>query len=132
MKFKLLYVKKDPFGAPACKIGITGSPEVRLGVYQNSYYHGSHTATFDHVFVGNSKNINNLEKTLKQQFGLAIQKEGRGHSEWVSEPVETVLKQISDTIEGYRFNAFCLNEPVTVYNLEHALTRCEQIMEDNG
>ena len=123
---KILYLFLDPFGALACKLGITGNPEVRLGVYQNSYYHGSHTATFDHVWIGDNKNINNLEKTLKNQLGLSIQKEGRGHSEWISEPADVILKQIEETIEGYRFKVRKLDTSIDIYNLESVLEGVEE------
>lgn len=129
---KFLYLKLDPFGADACKIGITSKPDVRLGVYQNSYYHGSHTATFDYLWVGDDKNINNIEKTLKTQMGLSIQKEGRGHSEWISEPAEVVLNQISETINGYRYKVFRATErPVTVYNLDEVIDKCKKMVDNN-
>lgn len=121
---KLLYVKICPFYKkhpdlyePACKVGITGHPEIRLGVYQNSYSHLNHTATFDYVWAGDTRNINNIEKTLKTQLDMSIEKDGRGHSEWITGSIGMVLDQINDTIEGYRYNVTPIGEEISIDNL---------------
>jgi hypothetical protein len=68
-------------GSLDSKVGITGSPTVRLGVYQNSYSKKSHTACFDVVYIGPARVIGNLEKTAKQDQIKAIWTD-RGFASW--------------------------------------------------
>lgn len=117
---KLFYVFKDPLGSTDSKVGITGSPEVRLGVYQNSYSKKSHTACFDVVYIGPARAIANLEKAVKQVFDWDIQMDGRGHSEWVSQTYATIESKIDELIEGYKFKIKKVPKkylPLTVDNL---------------
>ena len=127
---KLFYVFKDPMGSLDSKVGITGHPEVRLGVYQNSYSKKSHTACFDVVYVGPARAIANLEKAVKQEFDWDIQMDGRGHSEWVSQTYTTIESKIDELIEGYKFKVTKVPKkflPVTVDNLRLLL---ENILVD--
>jgi len=80
---KLFYIFKDPLGSIDSKVGITGSPAVRLGVYQNSYSRKSHIACFDVVYIGPARAIANLERVAKQELDLDIERDGRGHSEYL-------------------------------------------------
>jgi hypothetical protein len=100
---KLMYVFGDPLGAKDSKVGITGSPYIRLGVYQNSYSRNSHVACFDVVYIGPAGAINRLEKTVKQELDLDIERDGRGHSEWVSMPYAEIEKHIDKIIDGHKF-----------------------------
>lgn len=121
---KLFYIFKDPMGSLDSKVGITGHPAVRLGVYQNSYSEKSHTACFDVVYIGPARAIGNLEKAVKQEFDWDIQMDGRGHSEWVSQTCDTIETKIDDLIEGYRFKITKLPKrfmPLTVDNLDKVL-----------
>lgn len=117
---KLFYIFKDPLGSLDSKVGITGHPEVRLGVYQNSYSKKSHTACFDVVYIGPARAISNLEKAVKQEFDWDIQMDGRGHSEWVSQTYTTIEAKIDELIEGYKFKITKIPKkylPLTVNNL---------------
>lgn len=100
---KLFYIFKDPLGSLDSKVGITGHPAVRLGVYQNSYSKKSHTACFDVVYIGPARAIANLEKAVKQEFDWDIQMDGRGHSEWVSQSYDIIESKIDEIIDGYKF-----------------------------
>ena len=88
MAKKVLYVFNCPLAKYtkrlAAKVGITGSFAVRLGVYQNSYSDDNHTACFNIAYIGKDHAINNLEKAIKQIYDWQIEKDGRGHSEWIS------------------------------------------------
>ena len=109
-------------GAKDSKVGITGSPAVRLGVYQNSYSKKSHTACFDVVYVGPARVIANLEKAVKQEFNWDIDRDGRGHSEWVSQTFNDIEKTVDEIINGYRFKIKKIPKrylPLTVDNLEN-------------
>ena len=108
-------------GAEDSKLGITGSPEVRLGVYQNSYSKKSHTACFDVVYIGPARVIGNLEKAAKQKFNWDIDRDGRGHSEWISQNFKDLEIAIDSIIEGYKFKVVKVTKrflPLTVDNLE--------------
>ena len=98
---KLFYIFKDPMGAKDSKVGITGSPAVRLGVYQNSYSKKSHSACFDVVYIGPARVISNLEKVVKQEFNWDIDRDGRGHSEWISQTHTALETAIDSIIDGY-------------------------------
>jgi hypothetical protein len=100
---KLFYIFKDPLGAPDSKVGITGNPEVRLGVYQNSYSRNSHMACFDTVYIGPARAIANLEKAVKQDFDWEIERDGRGHSEWVTMEHNLIEDKVDKIIDGYKF-----------------------------
>lgn len=121
---KLFYIFKDPMGARDSKVGITGSPAVRLGVYQNSYSKNSHTACFDVVYIGPARVIGNLEKAVKQEFNWDIDRDGRGHSEWISQTHTTLETAIDSIIDGYKFKVVKVPKkflPLTVDNLEEFL-----------
>lgn len=123
---KLFYIFKDPMGSIDSKIGITGHPAVRLGVYQNSYSRKSHVACFDVVYIGPSRAIANLEKAVKQTFDWNIERDGRGHSEWISMTYSSIEKRIDEIIDGYKFKITKVPKqylPLTVDNLENLLTR---------
>jgi hypothetical protein len=112
---------RDPFGSNANKIGITSfrSAKVRLGTYQNSFPGKSHLATFNRVWYGEDNPVKELEKTLKNQFGYAIQFEGRGFTEWVYEKEEVILNQINETIAGYHYHVFPVDtDGETVYTID--------------
>lgn len=117
---KLFYIFKDPMGSIDSKIGITGGPAVRLGVYQNSYSKKSHTACFDVVYIGPARAVANLEKAVKQEFQWDIQLDGRGHSEWVNMTYTTIEGKVDDIIDGYKFKVSKVPKqylPLTVDNL---------------
>jgi hypothetical protein len=119
-EFKLFYIFKDPLGANDCKIGITGSPFVRLGVYQNSYSRNSHVACFDVVYYGPARAVNGLEKAVKIQFNWDIERDGRGASEWIAnQSAQDIEAKIDSIIDGYQFKVFKskAKEPITVDNL---------------
>jgi hypothetical protein len=117
---KLCYIFKDPMGSLDSKVGITGNPEVRLGVYQNSYSKKSHTACFDVVYIGPARAIANLEKAVKQTLDMDIELDGRGHSEWVSQTYKTIESKIDEIIDGYKFKVSKVDKqflPLTVDNM---------------
>ena len=102
--YKILYGFNDPLGAPDCKAGITGNAPVRWGVYQNSYSKNSHTACFNIAYFGPARAIENLEKAIKQVFDWSIERDGRGHSEWISGHTTNMLEtEIDKIINGYKF-----------------------------
>ena len=120
--WKLFYIFGDPLGSNDSKIGISGSWEVRLGVYQNSYSRNSHVARFDVVYIGPATAINNLEKVVKQRFNWDIERDGRGASEWIGgmTPEEIEVK-IDEIIEGYQFKVQKVRKdllPLTVDDAE--------------
>lgn len=121
---KLFYIFKDPMGAPDSKIGITGNPYVRLGVYQNSFSRRSHVACFDVVYIGPARAVNNLEKAVKIELDWDIEMDGRGHSEWVSKDYRDIERNIDEIIEGYKFKVSKVPKkflPLTVDNLKEFL-----------
>jgi len=118
---KLFYIFKDPLGSIDSKVGITGHPAVRLGVYQNSYSKKSHTACFDVVYIGPARAISLLEKAIKKDLNLDIERDGRGHSEWVSQTYATIESKIDEIIHGYRFKIQKIPKkylPLNVDNLD--------------
>lgn len=118
---KLFYIFKDPLGSADSKVGITGNPSVRLGVYQNSYSKNSHTSCFDVVYIGTSRVISALEDAVKQEFNWDIDRDGRGHSEWVSQPYTILEKAVDEIIDGYKFKVKKVPKrflPLTVDNLD--------------
>jgi len=126
---KLLYLMNDPFGSDANKIGITSfeSAKARLGTYQNSFPGRSHLATFNRIWHGEDNPIRELEKTLKNQFGYAIQFEGRGFSEWVYETEDIILQKINETIDGYHYHVYPINiQEVTVHNIDNLIKTLEE------
>ena len=126
---KLFYVFKDPMGSLDSKVGITGNPTVRLGVYQNSYSKKSHTACFDVVYIGPARAIANLEKAVKQKFDWDIERDGRGHSEWVSQTYTTIESEVDEIINGYQFKVRKLPKkylPLTVDNLSTLLAEVDK------
>lgn len=120
MEQKLFYIFKDPMGSIDSKIGITGHPAIRLGVYQNSYSRKSHVACFDVVYVGPSRAIGSLEKAVKQVFDWNIERDGRGASEWIAKTYKSIEEEIDRLIEGYKFKIIkvpAIFLPLTVDNL---------------
>ena len=131
---KLLYLMRDPFGSDANKIGITSfrSAKVRLGTYQNSFPGKSHLATFNRVWYGEDNPVKELEKTLKNQFGYAIQFEGRGFTEWVYETEDKILEQINTTIKGYHYHVFPVDtDGETVYTIQELIGKLEAQNDNN-
>jgi len=123
---KLLYVFKDPLGSIDSKVGITGNPYVRLGVYQNSYSRKSHVACFDVVYIGPARAIGNLEKAIKKDLNLDIERDGRGHSEWVSMTYTTIEDRIDAIIDGYKFKVTKVSKkflPLSSDNMENFLSQ---------
>lgn len=121
---KLFYIFKDPLGSIDSKVGITGSPEVRLGVYQNSYSRKSHTACFDVVYIGPGRVIGKLEEAVKKEFNWDIDRDGRGHSEWISQTYTTIESAVDKIIDGYNFKVIKVPKkflPLTVDNIEDML-----------
>lgn len=119
--WKLFYIFKDPMGSIDSKIGITGHPAVRLGVYQNSYSRKSHVACFDTVYIGPSRAVGNLERAVKQTFDWHIERDGRGASEWISKTYSTIETEIDKLIDGYKFKIVKVPKrflPLTVDNFE--------------
>lgn len=118
---KGLYAFNDPLGAPDSKAGITGHFEVRLGVYQNSYSRNSHVARFDILYIGPARAIENLEKAIKQAFDWSIERDGRGHSEWISgQTAEMLEKEIDKLIDGHKFKVSKVDKqflPLTTDNM---------------
>jgi hypothetical protein len=120
-------------GSLDSKVGITGNPAVRLGVYQNSYSKKSHTACFDVVYIGPARVIGNLEKAAKQEFSWDIDRDGRGHSEWISQTYTTIEKAIDNIVDGYKFKVTKVPKkylPLTVDNLKTLLDKMVDISED--
>ena len=118
---KLCYIFKDPMGSVDSKVGITGNPVVRLGVYQNSYSKKSHTACFDVVYIGPARAISNLEKAVKQILDMDIELDGRGHSEWISQTYTAIELRIDEIIDGYKFKVVKVPTqflPLNVDNME--------------
>ena len=121
---KLFYIFKDPMGSSDSKLGITGHPDVRLGVYQNSYSRKSHVACFDVVYIGPARVIGNLEKAAKQEFNWDIERDGRGNSEWISQTHTIIESKIDEIINGYKFKVIKVPKrflPLTVVNLKELL-----------
>jgi len=119
---KLFYIFKDPLGSIDSKIGITGHPAVRLGVYQNSYSRKSHVACFDVVYIGPSGAIGSLEKAIKQTLDWDIERDGRGSSEWISKTYTEIEVEIDKLIDGFKFKIQKIPKkylPVTVDNLNN-------------
>ena len=111
-------------GADDSKVGITGNPAVRLGVYQNSYSKKSHTACFDIVYIGPARVIGSLEKAVKQEFNWNIDLDGRGHSEWISQSYDIIETKVDEIIKGYCFKIKKIPKkflPLTVDNLEKVI-----------
>jgi hypothetical protein len=120
-------------GSLDSKVGITGSPAVRLGVYQNSYSKKSHTACFDVVYIGPARVIGNLEKAAKQEFSWDIDRDGRGHTEWVSQTYTTIETAIDKIIDGYKFKVTKVPKkylPLTVDNLDRFMSEIVDKLTD--
>jgi hypothetical protein len=124
-KWKLFYSFQCPLGAPDSKIGITGHPAVRLGVYQNSYSRNSHIACFNLVYVGPEGAVSKLEKAVKLHYNWDIQRDGRGASEWVAGHTVEMIEQIIDKIiDGHKFKVQKVDKrflPLTTDNMEEFL-----------
>jgi hypothetical protein len=122
MNTKVFYGFQDPMKAPDSKIGISKNPKARLGTYQNSYSSRSHIAQFDWAFYGEASVINRLEKKAKEQFDWDIEKDGRGHSEWIwNHTSSDTLAKIQKLIEGFNYKVYPVSKqflPLTVYNID--------------
>jgi hypothetical protein len=104
MANSIFYIFADPMGDTACKIGLSTKPDVRLGTYQNSYSSRSHMAQFDCAWYGSSSVVAKLENTVKTEFEWDIERDGRGHSEWVYDlSVEDIENKVQDIIEGFHY-----------------------------
>jgi hypothetical protein len=128
MKKKFLYVMRDPFGKGGVKIGITSfrSAKVRLGTYQNSFPGKSHLATFNRLWYGTPNAVNELEKVLKNQFGYAIELDGRGFTEWVYEEEQVIVDRIKEIINGYGYHVYPVDtEGENVYTIDNVITQLE-------
>ena len=105
MKKKWLYLFLDPFGSGDIKIGITGNPRMRLGVYQCAYSARSHRACFDFVWEGVDKQIEKLESILKEQHKWDIESDELGESEWITGvEFDNIVNAINEEIQGHRFH----------------------------
>jgi hypothetical protein len=106
---------------------------VRLGSYQNSYSRKSHTACFDRVYIGPNRAVASLEKVIKQQFDWNIERDGRGHSEWVSETYTSIESEIDEVIKGYKFKIQKVPKrylPLTVDNLDRFMSEIVDRLTD--
>lgn len=118
---KWLYLFKDPLGSNDVKVGITGNPKVRLGAYQCAYSKKRHTACFDYVWEGPPKQIERLEKALKEKYKWDIASDKMGESEWVGDiTIETLIEVITLEIKGWRFHIEPLDAefPLTTDNID--------------
>lgn len=123
---KIFYIFLCPFskytGVVAVKIGISAHFDIRLGVYQNSYSSLNHVAGFNIAYIGDTIAINNLEKTIKQHFDWEIEKDGRGHSEWISGvSLEDIVAKVDEIINGYRYKVEKVDQqflPLTIHNAD--------------
>ena len=113
-------------GARACKTGITGSFDARLGVYQNSYSRKSHTACFDKVYIGPETAINELEKAVKREYLRDIEMSGWGHTEWIdNHSLEEIESKIDEIILGHHYKIQKVDAeflPLTVDNISEFKT----------
>jgi hypothetical protein len=113
-------------GDIACKIGLSTKPDVRLGVYQNSMSARSHQARFDRAWYGTSKVISKLELTAKSEFEWEIERDGRGHSEWVyDQSVDDIANKVEEIIEGFRYKV----KPVPKQFLPMTVEKFKQFKE---
>jgi hypothetical protein len=102
---KWLYIFKDPLGSGDLKLGITGNPKMRLGVYQCAYSARSHRARFDYVWEGPTKQIEKLESILKEKYKWDIESDELGESEWINGVnIEDILVIVNEEIKGWRFH----------------------------
>lgn len=124
---KLFYIFEDPMGADECKIGITSHPKVRIGSYQNSYSRKSHTACFNVVYFGPKGAIERLEREIKNAFNWQIERDGRGHSEWVSENLTTIEAKIDELIDGFKFKINKIPGNLLPLTIENWPEICEYI-----
>lgn len=90
-------------GSPDTKVGITGSPIERLGTYQNSVSRNSHVFGFDKAWWGPAQAVSGLERLVIQELNWEIQRDGRGHSEWVYLPWQQVAEHVGQLILGGGF-----------------------------
>ena len=113
-------------GVRAAKQGITSHPAVRLGVYQNSVSRDNHTACFEMCYIGPKLAVSNLEKAVKREYDWAIERDGRGHSEWISglavsefeSAIDKLILENHFTVQKVDANWL----PLTTENLEEFLT----------
>jgi len=112
-------------GVKAAKQGITSHYEVRLGVYQNSYSRDNHTACFEMAYLGDPVAIKNLESAVKREYNWAIERDGRGHTEWISGiNVEEIQEKIDVIIKSGHYKVTKVDPnflPLTTDNMEEFL-----------
>ena len=126
MKQALWYAFNCPLtpytGVKAAKQGITSHYEVRLGVYQNSYSRDNHIACFEMAYLGDPIAISNLEKAVKREYNWAIERDGRGHTEWISGiNVAEIQSKIDVIIEQGHYKVVKVDPaflPLTTDNME--------------
>jgi hypothetical protein len=105
MMKKWLYLFKDPMGSGDVKVGITKNPRMRLGVYQCSYSAKKHRACFDYVWEGPAKQIETLERALKEKYKWDIESDNLGESEWIGDvDLKNLIDVINKEIVGWRFH----------------------------
>ncbi len=131
MKGKLLYGFACPIAkalgkdVKSCKVGITGNPEPRLGVYQNSFSRNSHVAGFDLVYYGPSGVVDKLEIAIKTEYNMAIERDGWGASEWIDGyNLSEIEQRIDDIIRSCHYKVVKVSPeflPLTTENLEEFL-----------
>lgn len=125
----LLYIFQDPFGADACKIGITGNAKFRLGNYQQSYYVVSRRHRFDMAYWGGKNAVGNLEKAIKREYDWSIDMGGQGMTEWIgNQTVNDIVNKIDRLIEGYKFKVYKVPKdllPITVENIDSVKSFCQ-------
>ena len=56
-------------------------------------------------------------------FGYAIMMEGRGFSEWISEPADVILKQIQQTIDDDHFHVYEAGTEHNIYTLDDVINQ---------
>ena len=126
----VFYLKRNPFPEIATKPGITSHPAVRLGTYQNSFYHGSHMAAFDVVWIGERSYISKLERRILEKYNWNIEKDGRGFSEWVGgvsvEDMEVAVQNIIDTHFYHITKVDKALGPFTLNNIEILERLCNE------
>ena len=125
----LLYIFQDPFGADACKIGITSNAKFRLGNYQQSYFVGSRRHRFDMAYWGGKSAVGNLEKALKREYDWSIDMGGQGMTEWINnQNVDDIIDKIDRLIKGYKFKVYKVPKdllPITVENIDRVTDSCK-------
>jgi hypothetical protein len=112
-------------GIRAAKQGITSHPAVRLGVYQNSVSRDNHISCFEMTYIGSRLAVSNLEKAVIREYNWAIERDGRGHSEWISGLAVSDIESAIDKLiseNHFKVKKVEINWlPLTTENLEEFL-----------